>query len=850
LPDGHAAVLVPTATGLELRQSSDITPRTFGDFQNPVPLFGPGGMIGLKMPDSALLALTAVTLQVFFHADGKLSCAVTNLPVTTASNWTTTTQPLAGSVRLHILGGSTAVPTVLVLQHEGGKTGSNIYRAAAARQTLEVREIFRAPDYVAGATAVIDGQDRLHLTWSEAAPEQPIKYRVFAADGKPLGEPLVFLNGGQQPTLSLQGDNVLIACEAQAGGIAVRRITGGQVQGPVTLDGRMHFRPAFTRDANGVTWLFALDADRRTLLYRRLLGHDLSAENIAYSVQGRWVHDFAYTLPPQLGSSAPGFSLLHHEDLPEHGAPRFRFDLLPVPNLAVTDARRVLFIDLLEVAELDNVVQRLGIATKSDTNPLDLNGGAGSADEAWVNYADVMFDQGLFRMWYSTNTNTFERNWNIAYAESEDGIRWTKPNLGVVPYHGSKANNLLFPSFKDPATEYRGRNAAVGLVVKDGRETDATRRYKMLFISDLGGADAVYLTWSADGIHWNLPPARLWGKSPGKNQVIRGQTPWVEPLSSFFYDPIEPREDYRWKMYGIDAYAGHPHMGVNTARSMGVVHGATPYDFTPYPHNPVIDPRSGADEDQNHGGLVQVYEGMYVSLYQHWSGADWNVDLRLAASRDGLHFTRILPEQPLLPRGPLGAWDSGMLCTPNSLVLHDDHLWLYYRGSVGTITTGRALSQSNYAPAKNLCEPWRVSTGLARLRRDGFTYLTVAPIKRAGNDFRSSFITDYQVELEARVRTIPINATGIGSRTLHVNVGTLAPRFAWLKAQLRDAATGEVLPGYGFADCDPVEEDRLDHTFTWKGSPSLAAVKAVRIQVEFLLFGTLESPRLHSFWFE
>ena len=38
-------------------------------------------------------------------------------------------------------------------------------------------------------------------------------------------------------------------------------------------------------------------------------------------------------------------------------------------------------------------------------------------------------------------------------------------------------------------------------------------------------------------------------------------------------------------------------------------------------------------------------------------------------------------------------------------------------------------------------------------------------------------------------------------------MGTFAPRFAWLKAQLRNADSGEVIPGFGFAECDALEED-------------------------------------------
>jgi hypothetical protein len=82
-----------------------------------------------------------------------------------------------------------------------------------------------------------------------------------------------------------------------------------------------------------------------------------------------------------------------------------------------------------------------------------------------------------------------------------------------------------------------------------------------------------------------------------------------------------------------------------------------------------------------------------------------------------------------------------------------------------------------------------------------------------------------------------------------VNVENFAPGFAWLKAQLRDADSVQVIPGFGFDECDALSEGSLDHRITWRGSPSLAAVKAKRIRVEFRLFGALDSPQLYSFWF-
>ncbi len=78
-------------------------------------------------------------------------------------------------------------------------------------------------------------------------------------------------------------------------------------------------------------------------------------------------------------------------------------------------------------------------------------------------YGTVFQDGDLYRMYY--RTSTFDMSFNIyprihsgpsvyAYAESTDGINWTKPSLGLVEFGGSKETNIFwrgpqFAPFKD-----------------------------------------------------------------------------------------------------------------------------------------------------------------------------------------------------------------------------------------------------------------------------------------------------------------------------------------------------------------------------------------------------------------
>lgn len=112
-------------------------------------------------------------------------------------------------------------------------------------------------------------------------------------------------------------------------------------------------------------------------------------------------------------------------------------------------------------------------------------------------YVTVFADDGLFRMYYrgcnfdlETKKSSGQR---VCYAESADGIEWTKPELGLFEYEGSKANNIVwqgvgvhnFAPFKDTNPDCKPE-----------------AQYKAL----ASGEDHARLVpfQSPDAIHWSL----------------------------------------------------------------------------------------------------------------------------------------------------------------------------------------------------------------------------------------------------------------------------------------------------------------------------------------------------------
>lgn len=113
------------------------------------------------------------------------------------------------------------------------------------------------------------------------------------------------------------------------------------------------------------------------------------------------------------------------------------------------------------------------------------------ADKPWESkmlgfYASFIEDDGMLRCWYSPAGNGFH---GLCYAESDNGVDWRKPDLGLVEFNGSKNNNCLAISahghdiFKDPSAP-------------------ANERYKMVSCYWSGDSRNVIGAVSPDGLNW------------------------------------------------------------------------------------------------------------------------------------------------------------------------------------------------------------------------------------------------------------------------------------------------------------------------------------------------------------
>ncbi len=130
-------------------------------------------------------------------------------------------------------------------------------------------------------------------------------------------------------------------------------------------------------------------------------------------------------------------------------------------------------------------------------------------DEPWegdsCGYHNIVAEDGFYRMYYLARKSDGKVKGGLiipglaCYAESKDGIKWRKPNVGIYSYNGLTENNIIIDDNDDLLDNF--------FVFKDTNpSTPDSERYKGVAVSYLGsksGDDvALWCHISSDGIHF------------------------------------------------------------------------------------------------------------------------------------------------------------------------------------------------------------------------------------------------------------------------------------------------------------------------------------------------------------
>jgi hypothetical protein len=287
-------------------------------------------------------------------------------------------------------------------------------------------------------------------------------------------------------------------------------------------------------------------------------------------------------------------------------------------------------------------------------------------------YPNVLFDrkEGLFKCWYNISVSGPEESETaLCYATSPDGVHWEKPNLDLVEFAGSRANNIVVRS-----THGAG-------VFEDPLDPDPDRRFKM-FTRARAEGDSIRemgVSWSADGVRW-APPLicpHIRCRGDTHNNVF-----WDARSGNFV--GITRRID------GIPGVIGQR-----------IVARAESADFCSW--SDAADVLRGDLRRQTYAMNAFPYANLYLGLVMMFDVDSDTVDCEIVQSPDTYRWERVCAGQPLIPRGPEGGYDHGCIYAAAHPIHQDGALLLYYGGS----------DQGHGGKRKgSLCR--------ARLRADGF----------------------------------------------------------------------------------------------------------------------------------
>ena len=332
-----------------------------------------------------------------------------------------------------------------------------------------------------------------------------------------------------------------------------------------------------------------------------------------------------------------------------------------------------LFVDDVVIESMRDVTRTQHEATKHPKNPLVI------PDKPWEGPSVLLYGSaikdprmgGKFRMWYLA----WGRHWDlpsyICYAESKDGIEWTKPNLGLMKdSKGSKDNNIVMPGHSDITVLY------------DPVDPNPAYRYKSMnrYHGHTGFT-------SPDGIHWKQ----------GKRLIEQAYD-----CSTVAWDPV----GHKWMASLKISRQGKRSRGYAESR-----------DFFNWTDSYLMLHTDDKDlpKDQIYGMIVFRYESLYMGLLRMYHvGTSYKVDIQIASSRNGKHWDRMF-RKPIIPTGEtLGGWDWGNNSPSTAPPFRvGDELWIYY--------SGRKNTHSDAGQNPKLGErEWQTAIGLATIRLDGF----------------------------------------------------------------------------------------------------------------------------------
>ncbi len=485
-------------------------------------------------------------------------------------------------------------------------------------------------------------------------------------------------------------------------------------------------------------------------------------------------------------------------------------DIVPIDPVEVGHDRQLLM-DWHVVDDLNGCCRTVHQVDKHEDNPI-LSSTYPYEASMIFSFGTVLREPGtgLFRAWLPIFDDVMIQSKGKVpmckrghYYESDDGIEWRRPELGLFEHDGSKANNIFVVSYTDnlyvmrlPLRMHdRGKYAMLYCHVAVGEDARNAER---------GHGTHNFIAFSDDGIHFTDAP---------ENPIWSGRT---DGGNSFAYNAER------------DVFMMYRRATINAGEIRRIAYSESK-DLITWTQPINVIRREENDPLYLYSMHVQPYHGVYLGQLHRLhsstdlktrelgNGMDDRMDTELAWSRDGVKWDRHPLKAAFIPVGVTHyeSCDWGMVRGMGNMIEMDDHIRVYY-----------GASSHSHAGWRSPGTP-RISTiCMGTLRRDGFVSID------AGDD------GGYMI-------TRPLRYPG-GNLRINARTG----KEGFIRVAVREASgvrDGQWPKQWRWDQCVPFTGDSLDHEMAWGHGQSLGAFPgdgALRLHF------WMENAELYSFRFE
>lgn len=460
------------------------------------------------------------------------------------------------------------------------------------------------------------------------------------------------------------------------------------------------------------------------------------------------------------------------------------------------------------------------------------------SDGTYLEPYTTMYDptDRLFKMWAragSDVTNGYvggNAAWML-YFTSSDGVHWERPDLGLFEVAGRRDHNIVFASDLVPTNPTRlaygpekfvvptapmtpqGKKAFFWGVNRHPHPRDPSENYVALAIVQDHRRGA-HIATSPDGLHWSCAAAPFWQTphdvaSNGDDCLMHliydeSRQTWV------IYRRIVP--EFSERMIANDSDRSRPAVD-RYNRSYARAESKNLKDWNNHQFILAMDADDPADTELYQFAchkLGATYVG-YVSIF--YLRRPQPIDIHLATSRDGVHFTRVCRGTPFIPSGPLGYYDfMAMACSQPRPIVVNNTVYIYY-----------AALNFPHDVDMSASTAYTGGVALATLKRDRFASLeTGSPDSEPCRVITRPFVV--------RQPRLYLNAATWQNGSIRVQVLT------------RD---WQPIPGFSETEAREIRGDALDHPVRWSSNADLSRLEGQEIRLKF----HMTRARIHAMTF-